>query len=148
MMMRVCLVSGVAAILLRFATACGDDGEGAAPAAIDAGRNLDSGAVECGDAADCSGQTFAVLCATGRCSECTSAADCRANPMALGPECNTSRGYCECKGDVDCEDNANGPTCNVITHSCGCVSDRDCTDSQICLLQPYLGGGVRTCQPP
>jgi hypothetical protein len=147
-MLRVRLASGVTALALWLGAACGDDGDGGTAAAIDAGRTLDSGAVECGDAADCSGQAFAVICATGRCAECTSSGDCRANPMSLGPDCDTSRGYCECEGDADCEDNANGPTCNVITQSCGCVSDRDCPDSQICLIQPYLGGGVRTCQPP
>ena len=137
------LIAAALPLLAVVALACGDDGGGAP---IDAGRNLDSSPPPCADAGDCAGEPFARSCIAGACAECADDADCAANPDALGPDCDTDDGVCICDGDADCEDNRNGPTCHELTRSCTCVADRDCP-GRSCLLEPYLGAGVRTCQP-
>jgi hypothetical protein len=134
------------ALALLVVLACGDDGDGAS-SAIDAGRNLDSGIVACVDAGGCADQAFALVCDDGRCVECAAPVDCAASAFALGPRCDVARGYCTCAEDSDCAGNTNGPTCNPATSSCGCVRDQDCIDPRTCIVEPYLGGTVRTCQP-
>lgn len=136
-------VLAAASVLLM---ACGGD-DGVDPVEpIDAGRSLDSEVIPCSDAADCATEPFARLCAEPRCVECLGSTDCD-DPLALGPQCDIASGQCRCEAGRDCSGNRNGPVCNEIARACGCISDLDCPDPQKCELEPYLGSGVRTCQP-
>lgn len=98
---------------------------------------------QCASAPDCAGLPFTGVCESGACRECASSTDCTGG--ALGPTCDTERGYCRCAGPGDCAGNPNGTVCDAALGACTCTGDGDCAQGT-CQPQPYLGPGAKTCQ--
>jgi hypothetical protein len=136
-------------LALAGAWACGDNlGDGVADAGpADARHFADANRAACGPDAGCSGEPLTPVCDEGRgiCVECVEESDCD-REESLGPRCAEAAGYCQCGADEECADNPNGPWCHAVASACTCIDDGDCTGGRTCEMEPYLGGGVRTCQ--
>ena len=90
----------------------------------------------CLSSADCTKYSYEVVCkidtankANNKCIECLADADCKGNPKALGPKCNTAKMLCGCAADGDCASNPNGAKC---LGWCGCESDTNCVSPAKC----------------
>lgn len=135
-------------VVLALAGACGDDLGGPADAGpADARHFADASRAACEADAGCSDEPLTPVCdgARGICVECVAASDCE-RAEAFGPRCDEAAGYCQCAGEPDCAGNPNGPRCHAVAQACTCIDDGDCGGGRTCEMQPYLGGGVRTCQ--
>jgi hypothetical protein len=136
-------------LALVLAGACGDNLAGPADGGPpDARHFADASLALCGADAGCGGEALTPVCDTARgvCVECLDQADC-ARDGAFGPRCDEAAGYCQCTDESDCEGNPNGPWCHAVAHACTCLLDEDCRGDWTCEMEPYLGGGVRTCRP-
>lgn len=98
--------------------------------------------------AECVGQA-AYLCVTqpssGECVACVSDNECRANPRAFGPTCDTTTNKCTCGSDAECADNDNGHRCKTSLSRCYCDSDADCAAPLRCVGK-YLS--TKICAQP
>lgn len=139
----------LAAALLVLASACGDNVGGEADAAVpgDARHFADASRTACDPDAGCLGEPLTPVCneTLAVCVECVDEGDCDRED-AFGPRCAESAGYCQCADESDCEGNRNGPRCHDAARACTCIDDGDCAGGRTCEMEPYLGGGVRTCQ--
>lgn len=136
-------------VVLAVAGACGDNLGGRADAAVEDARHFaDASRAACEPDAGCSGEPLTPVCDPARaiCVECVEESDCD-RQEAFGPRCDEGAGYCQCGGESDCEGNPNGPWCHVVARACTCIDDGDCGGAWTCEMEPYLGGGVRTCRP-
>lgn len=135
-------------VLLALAVACGDNQGGPADAGpADARHFADAARAACELDAGCADEPLTPVCDPARaiCVECVEEGDC-SREEAFGPRCDETAGYCQCAGESDCEGNPNGPRCHEVAHACTCIDDGDCGGSRTCEMEPYLGGGVRTCR--
>jgi hypothetical protein len=137
-------------LLLALLAGCGDNYGGASDASqpVDARHFADASLAACsGDPdAGCGSEPLTPVCDPDRgvCVECLGHGDCD-RPDALGPDCVDGR-TCQCDDEADCEGNRNGPRCHEVVKACTCIDDGDCGGERTCKMEPYLGGGVRTCQ--
>ena len=135
-------------LVLALASACGDNLGGPADGGpADARHFADASRALCGLDAGCDDEPLTPVCDTARsiCVECLDEADC-ARDEAFGPRCAEAAGYCQCGDESDCEGNPNGPWGDAVVHACTCLLDEDCRGDKTCEMEPYLGGGVRTCR--
>ena len=138
-----------AVVLLALASACGDNLGGTADAAVEDARHFgDASRAACDSDAGCGGEPLTPVCDPARaiCVECLEESDCD-REAAFGPRCDEAAGYCQCADESDCEGNPNGPWCHAVARACTCIDDGDCGGDDTCEMEPYLGGGVRTCRP-
>ena len=139
-----------ALLALACACACGDNLGGPPDGgAADARNFADASRAACGADAGCAGEPLTPVCDLDRsiCVECVEEADCERED-ALGPRCAEAAGYCQCSEEEDCASNPNGPRCHPVASACTCIDDGDCSGDRTCEMEPYLGGGVRTCRLP
>ncbi|PID38827.1 MAG: hypothetical protein CSB49_03550 [Proteobacteria bacterium] len=84
------------------------------------------------------------------CVSCLNDQDCKNNPSAFGPNCDTTKERCFCKSDDECKTHENGKKCIGNTY-CGCKQPTDCVEPNVCYKDNYLGQPVQGafgCGPP
>lgn len=140
----------LALLVSLWAAACGDSGgDPDAGPIFDARRYTDADVVSCAADGDevCAELPFTPVCdeARGVCVECAGDGDCD-GADTFGPDCRDDA-TCACSSEQDCEGNRNGPRCHEVVAACTCIDDRDCGEDEDCKMEPYLGAGVRTCNP-
>lgn len=84
------------------------------------------------------------------CVGCKTDQDCKDNPAAFGPNCDTSKESCFCKSDDECKTHENGKKCVGNTY-CGCEQPTDCVEPNVCYQDYYMGQGIQGafgCGPP
>ena len=140
-------------LLLLIAAGCGDDGDGMGPRdaapPTDARFLSDAAHQSCSaDQNPCADLDFETICDPARsyCVECVTPADC-APASTFGSRCEASDGTCRCDEHDDCQSKDNGSYCHPIVSACGCLTIDDCPANTECKLAPYLGTGIRRCQP-
>ena len=114
----------------------------------DVGKPIEGGTGKCDATCTAQARNLCVKDTSGDCVECSTSADCTANPMLMGPTCD-SYNYCTCAKDADCTGNPNGNKCDLDPQvtACHCTVDADCT------VTPYtkcdaLGGYSGWCVKP